>query len=116
MDRSEKTLRNDSASGMSSLWPRIGEHQMENINGTGWKKRLNRAGDIATQDPGVSQPAHCNFAAGTARSSQQTLNPKKILLRIRRRRRRQKQSIATTKIDLQRRGPTEQFVQIQRRQ
>ncbi|MEY2481787.1 MAG: hypothetical protein QOK24_315 [Verrucomicrobiota bacterium] len=116
MDGSEKTFRNNSASGMPALWPRIGKHQVKDINGSRRKERMNCAGNIAAQDAGVGQLAHHDFATGTSGSSEQTLDPKEIVSGIRRRGGGQKRAIAATKINLQRRGPTKQFVQIQRRQ
>ena len=76
---------------------------------------MNCAGNIAAQDAGVGQLADHNFAAGTSGSSEQTLDPKKIVSGVRRRGCGQKRAIAATKINLQRRGPSEKFVQIQGR-
>jgi hypothetical protein len=116
MDGSEKTFRNNSAYGMPALWPRIGKHQVKGINGSRQKERMNCGGNITAQDAGVGQLAHEDFAAGSLGSPEQALNPEKILSGIRRSRRGQKRTIAATKIDLERRGSTKQFVQIQRRQ
>ena len=101
---------------MAPLRPWIGKHQMKDCNRTGWQQLRNRIRNVATQDTGVAQTAEVDPAASASDSPGQPLDSKKISGRIRRGHGREKQTVAASKIDLERRVTPVDCLQIERRE
>jgi hypothetical protein len=115
MNRFEKLFGNDSPASVTPFRPRIGEQQMEPIDGLRRKKMANGVGAFDAQDARITQLALRDLAASAADTSEQTFRAEKIFMPILLCERREKRPIPTAKIHFERRYASEQVNEIERR-
>ena len=115
MNRFEKLSGDEAPASVTPLWPRIGEQQMEPIDGPRRKKMANGVGAFDAQDACITQFALRDLAACAADTSEQTFGAEKIFMSILLCERREKGPIPTTKIHFERRNASEYVNEVERR-
>lgn len=115
MNRCEKLFGDDAPASVTPLRPRIGEQQMESVDGLRRKKMANGVGAFDAQDARITQFALRDFATGAADTSEQTFRAEEISMSILLCERREKGPIPTTKIHFERRDASEYVNEVERR-
>ena len=105
MHRQEERFIDEPAWSMATLWPRIREHEMKYGNGIRGEKALHRVRNLNPQDAGVRQACALDLSASRANAPQQSLDSKKIPLRVHRGDSGEKRPVPATEIDFKRGAP-----------
>ena len=115
MNRGEKVFGYDPTPPMPPFGPWIRKHQMKQCDRTRWQHLPNSIGSFHPQDARVCEPVLRNFPASIPHSPDETFNSKKVPRRIGRGALHEKGSVSASKIDLDRRAPTIDGHQVERR-
>lgn len=112
----EQIFRDNAARRMAPFRPGIGEHQMKHCDGSRGEQMPNGVRNLELQNAGVRETTEFDLAARTSHASGHALNSEKVSGWVRRGGRHEKQSIATSKINLQRRPVAVDGLEIKRRE
>ena len=115
MDRREEILRYQTARRVASFRPGIGKHEMKRFHGIPREQVLDDEGDFESQDAHVRQPGAFDSSAGCAHSTEQTLDPEEISVRVLAGKSREKRTVSAAEIDCDGHLAAEDFLEVERR-
>ena len=96
---------------MTTFWPRIGKQEIKCFHRAGRQQITHRIRIFHAQETHIAN--HLGFSRGTADSTKQPLDSEKISLRHALCQRANERAVTAAKIDVQRRDPAEDVLQIQ---